>query len=53
MDFIITKIEAFVNALPPLLQLILGAAVVVLILRTMVAIGDFFENKSKDKDKSA
>jgi hypothetical protein len=50
MDFIYSKIEAFVLQLPPLLQLILGAAVLVLVLRTMVAIGDFFENKREKKE---
>ncbi|MGV7220331.1 MAG: hypothetical protein ACQ9MH_02250 [Nitrospinales bacterium] len=49
MEFIYSKIEGFVLQLPPLLQLILGAAVVVLILRTMVAIGDFFEKKGEKK----
>jgi len=52
MDIIISKIEEFVHLLPPLLQLILGAAVVVLILRVTVAIGDLFDKKSNDKDKT-
>ena len=51
MEFIYTAIEGFVLKLPPLLQLIFGAAVVMLILRVMVGIGDFFENRKKGKEE--
>jgi len=49
MDSLITTIEALVNKLPPLLQLILGAAVVMVALKLMVMTADFFDKKKGEK----
>ncbi len=50
MDFIIEAIESVVSQLPPLLQLILGAAIVVIAFKLLIMTVDFFEKKRDKKD---
>ena len=49
MEFIIAAIEEFVNKLPPLLQLMLGAAVFVAGIKALIIAIDFFEKKRGEK----
>ena len=49
MDFIVSAIEGFVNQLPPLLQLMLGAAIVGGSIKLIIVTVDFFEKKRGEK----
>ena len=50
MDPIIEVIESFVTKLPPLLQLIFGAAIVGGAIKLLIAAVDFFDKKSGKKE---
>jgi hypothetical protein len=50
MTSLITAIQNLVNALPPLLQLILGAAIGVGIFKIVAIIADRVETKIKNRD---
>ena len=50
MEYILELIESFVLKLPPLLQLILGAAIVGGTIKLMIITVDFFEKKRDKKD---
>lgn len=49
MDFIVSAIEGFVNKLPPLLQLLLGAAIVGGSIILLIKIIDYFDKKRDEK----
>ena len=51
MNSIIEAIENFVGHLPPLLQLILGAAIVMAFLKLLTVATDFFDKKRDEKKK--
>jgi len=50
MEYILEFIESLVLKLPPLLQLILGAAIVGGTIKLMIVIVEFFEKKRGKKE---
>ena len=47
MQTTIDFVESFVNQLPPLLQLLLGVFLTIGIMKVLIKIADFFEEKRK------
>ncbi|MFQ5717350.1 MAG: hypothetical protein ACE5GQ_09650 [Nitrospinales bacterium] len=49
METIISFMEHVVNKLPPLLQLLLGLAVSLAILKALIMVADFYDKKREQK----